>query len=55
MLTHNGYNYTRHSIGGKKIRWICTSHYSKKCKATVYTIDEKIVRTYKDHVHPPNY
>lgn len=36
---------------GPKVRWYCTKKMSKGCRASITTIDDKIIRIKQDHSH----
>ncbi|KAJ8718902.1 hypothetical protein PYW07_016458 [Mythimna separata] len=55
QLYYNGFKYScRNRYEGKSdVRWYCSSHHSKGCRASVRTIDYKIVSLSEIHNHEP--
>ncbi|CAH2040283.1 unnamed protein product, partial [Iphiclides podalirius] len=47
--------YKKPKPGGTahKKRWVCSTHFSRGCKAVVYTVDDEIVTLRHDHSHEP--
>ncbi|KAI8421101.1 hypothetical protein MSG28_008205, partial [Choristoneura fumiferana] len=51
----NGYLYSYHirreMAGFVKTRWYCTTHHSRGCRASLYTIEDQIVSCKTEHNH----
>lgn len=55
MMILSDYRYTRQYLynNRQRERWVCTSQGSKKCKATIWTLNNVIMEAYTEHTHPP--
>lgn len=53
LLLTSKYRYVRHrtSTNGK-IRWICSSQSSRRCKAWLWTLNNVIYKGFAEHTHP---
>ncbi|KOB69728.1 Uncharacterized protein OBRU01_16398 [Operophtera brumata] len=55
MLVLSNYKYTRDGQTGDRVRWYCSVRKTQHCKASVITVDDKIVKNRADlHNHPPS-
>lgn len=55
MLLLSGYTfYRQRTQNNKRVRWLCSTHYSKGCRAVVYTIEDQIERANDEHNHWPS-
>ncbi|KAI8421115.1 hypothetical protein MSG28_008208 [Choristoneura fumiferana] len=55
LLRVNGYTYHKifASNGGLKVRWRCSTHWARGCRAHVHTIMNEIIKITDQHDHPP--
>ncbi|GBP31395.1 hypothetical protein EVAR_17883_1 [Eumeta japonica] len=53
ILLYCGYTYYRHRTCALKTRWSCSTHYTRKCKACIFTVNNEIVHYKLEHNHPP--
>ncbi|CAH2085732.1 unnamed protein product [Euphydryas editha] len=53
MIKLNGYTYSATPKMGLKIRWKCSTHQHHGCRAALVTVNEEIVLTNENHIHPP--
>ncbi|GBP31403.1 hypothetical protein EVAR_17891_1 [Eumeta japonica] len=45
------YRVQSKSGGGKRTRWVCSSHPLLRCKSVVHTYENTIIRIKNDHSH----
>ncbi|KAL0881513.1 hypothetical protein ABMA27_001364 [Loxostege sticticalis] len=51
LLIIEGYSFFQKSKTGRKTKWVCSTHHSKGCKATVLRIDSDVVPVNIIHNH----
>ncbi|KAL0831910.1 hypothetical protein ABMA28_001429 [Loxostege sticticalis] len=51
IMIIDGYRYCKRVVDGPKIRWSCSSHRARKCKAFISTIENHFVKWNLDHNH----
>ncbi|KAL0881507.1 hypothetical protein ABMA27_001358 [Loxostege sticticalis] len=51
IMIIDGYRYCKRVVDGPKIRWSCSSHRARKCKAFISTIENQFVKWNLDHNH----
>lgn len=50
ILRFKGYTYYSQYVG-LKTRWLCSTHYPKGCRASIYTINDKVIKVAGEHIH----
>ena len=50
-LCFGGHLFYKDKQSGAKIHWNCQNKPKTKCAARVTTVDDKIVKTWKEHIH----
>lgn len=50
ILRYKGYTYYS-QYTGLKTRWLCSTHYPKGCRASIYTINDKVIKLTGEHNH----
>uniref|UniRef100_A0A2H1VTK0 SFRICE_007502 n=1 Tax=Spodoptera frugiperda TaxID=7108 RepID=A0A2H1VTK0_SPOFR len=50
LIYIGGYTFCKQHVSGPKARWVCSTHNHKRCRATVHTIDNEIVKVNNCHV-----
>ncbi|KAI5646825.1 FLYWCH zinc finger domain-containing protein [Phthorimaea operculella] len=53
LLLVGGYTFCAQRHNGVRIRWSCSTHNGKQCRANIHTVHEEIVRIHNVHNHPP--
>ncbi|PZC77006.1 hypothetical protein B5X24_HaOG203957 [Helicoverpa armigera] len=53
LIVMNGYSFYHKKDHNGKVRWQCSTHSSKGCKAVIHTIDDVIVFSKLNHSHAP--
>lgn len=51
LLQIGGYTFCKDYVTRSKMRWKCSTHYPKQCKASVYTLDDIILTVNNEHNH----
>ncbi|KAG6441725.1 hypothetical protein O3G_MSEX001971 [Manduca sexta] len=51
LISIDGYTFCAQSVIGMKTRWICSTHNNKRCRASLHTFDNEIVKMKNDHNH----
>ncbi|KAI5646797.1 FLYWCH zinc finger domain-containing protein [Phthorimaea operculella] len=51
LLKLDGYSFYSHRTSGLRVRWMCTLHRSRRCRAAVYTYGEEIIKKSNHHNH----
>ncbi|KAG7309889.1 hypothetical protein JYU34_004403 [Plutella xylostella] len=51
MIRIGHYKFSAHRVRDLKVRWCCSSHMSKGCRACLYTYDDQIIKMNNDHSH----
>lgn len=52
MVLFNDYTYTHNGENSTGTNWTCSSRRSKNCKATIKTIEDKILHvSFQEHNH----
>ncbi|XP_063827621.1 protein tramtrack, beta isoform-like isoform X29 [Ostrinia nubilalis] len=54
LICVNGHTFYQKTNIKNKIKWVCSTHHAKGCNATVYTIDNEIVKASVVHKHYGN-
>ncbi|KAI5646790.1 FLYWCH zinc finger domain-containing protein [Phthorimaea operculella] len=53
LLLVGDYTFCAQRHNGVRIRWSCSTHNSKQCRANIHTVHEEIVKIHNVHNHPP--
>lgn len=53
VLKYAAFTYYKQTERNHVIRWACSSHYSKGCKARIITHQNELVSINENHIHAP--
>ncbi|KAG7309902.1 hypothetical protein JYU34_004416 [Plutella xylostella] len=52
LIKFGRYTFYKHSQSRSKMRWACSTHYSKGCKASIFTAEGHVLSMRDQHNHP---
>lgn len=53
MVKWNNYTYCVSRVTGPKTRWRCSTHFNKRCVASLLTFHDELVSAKHQHNHDP--
>lgn len=51
IISIGGYTFCMRYVAGLKKRWLCSTHYTKKCRAVIQTYEDEIISINNIHNH----